>query len=156
MFLKISQLEISPYHYKYIPPCRYIPRLVFWDFEILKKIDRTWQRNSTFCCWSHRKWRKIFFISSSIIFLFAIRGTKNIISIWNGILFQWFHCRFDNNINYTWWFQLNFSTSILPIYIQQNITARRRRRSVYVFTRGVWGAEPPNKFHTFSIVGDEY
>ena len=38
-----------------------------------------------------------------------------------------------------------FQTSILPVDVQHSITARRRRRSVSVFARGVWGAEPPSK-----------
>ena len=99
-------LNISPYHYRYPTPCRYPPPCFFWDFEILKKLDRAWQWNSTFCCGSHRKWRKIFFISSSIIFFFTIRGAKNIIQQYE-IAFNSNDFRFDN-INYLWWFQLFF------------------------------------------------
>ena len=44
-----------------------------------------------------------------------------------------------------------FKTCILPVDVQHSITARRRRRSVYVFARGFWGAEPPSKFYKFSV-----
>ena len=67
------------------PPCRYPPPLVFWDFEIFEKLNKIWQWNLIFCCRSQRKGRKKSLILSSIIFLFTIRDTKNIISIWNCI-----------------------------------------------------------------------
>ena len=50
-------------------------------FFLFKNLDKIWQWNWTFCCGYQSKRRKILFISSSIIFLFTIRGTKNTISI---------------------------------------------------------------------------
>ena len=44
-----------------------------------------------------------------------------------------------------------FLTSILPVNVQHIIKARRRRRSIYVFARAVWEAEPPSKFYTFFV-----
>ena len=44
-----------------------------------------------------------------------------------------------------------FSKSALLENVQHNIKARRRRRSVYVFARAVWEAEPPSKFYTFFV-----
>lgn len=72
------------------------PPLVFWDFEIFKKLDQIWQWNCNFC-WA----------SSSIIFLFAIRGTKSIVPIWSCISFQ-----FDLTINSIIIYQLLIVISI--------------------------------------------